>query len=79
MENERNLNLRQFVHDVNLVRRQNKNKWWTWRGVVNGESVTIKAYNTWVQRMDVDGMASSGPHECCVEDFKKFIRFRLGG
>jgi len=79
MENERNLNLKQFVHDVNLVRRNNKNSWWTWRGVVNGESVTIKAYNTWVQRMDVDGMVSSGPHECSVGEFSKFVRFRLGG
>ena len=77
MENEYNLTTTQFVHDANLVRRDNKDKWWAWRGYVNGQCVTIKAYNTWVQRMEVDGMVSSGPQDTCVSDFKSFIRSRV--
>ena len=73
------MTLEQFVTEVNKTRRANKDKWWVWCGVVNGEEVSIKAYNTWVQRMDVDGMASSGPMDCTVKDFNKFIKFRLGG
>lgn len=73
------MTLKEFVTEVNKVRRANKNSWWSWSGVVNGESVTIKAYSTWVQRMDVDGMSSTGPHDCTVGEFNKFIKFRLGG
>lgn len=62
-----------FVSLVNFERRKAKGSWYQWGGVVNGKSVVLKAYRTWVQVLRVEGLSSTGPMDCTVKAFKEFL------
>lgn len=64
-----------FVELCNKKRRENKNNWVVLMENVNGKIVEYKAYNTWVQILRIEGCEYklSGPMDCKVRDFDKFL------
>lgn len=45
----------EFVKQINSLRLQNKNKWYTYQGTVNNKTVALKGYGTWLQGSLSDG------------------------
>lgn len=71
--NIQNLNTQEFVKLINSLRLENKNKWYTWQGVVNGKTVIIKAYGTWLQIFKVDGLHIPTIMDIKVSEFKTVL------
>lgn len=71
--NTQNLNTRDFVKLINSLRLENKNKWYTWQGIVNNKTVFIKAYGTWLQIFKVDGLHIPAIMDIKVSEFKKVL------
>lgn len=63
----------EFVHSVNTLRKNNKNKWYNWQGIVNGVDIRLKGYNTWIQRIEVTTSIDSNYPDCTVKQFKSFL------
>lgn len=63
-----------FVKTINKLRTSNKNKWYTWTGVVDGNDVKLKGYNTWLQVFKVKGIEYGGPMEVPVSKFKQLLK-----
>lgn len=66
-------NTDEFVKEINTIRLSNKDKWFTWSGMVNGYEVSLKAFNTWVQVINVGMVKESGPMDCTPKEFKQFL------
>lgn len=68
-----NLNTTDFIKTVNNLRLTNKDNWYTWQGIVNNKTVRLKAYKTWLQLFEVDGLRIPTVMEISVADFKKLL------
>ena len=68
-----NLNTIDFVKTLNTIRLQNKGKWYTWAGAVNGKMVQIKGYATWLQVFKINGSFVPTCSDISVSDFKKLL------
>ena len=68
-----NLNTTDFVKTINSLRLANKNKWYTWTGLVNGKMIQIKAYATWLQIFKVDNISVPTCSDSSVTEFKKVL------
>ena len=68
-----NLNTTDFIKTVNQLRLANKNNWYTWQGIVNDKTVRLKAYKTWLQIFEVDGLSIPTVMDISVTDFKKLL------
>lgn len=68
-----NLNTTDFIKTVNQLRLANKNSWYSWQGTVNNKTVRLKAYKTWVQIFEVDGLRIPTVMEISVTEFKKLL------
>jgi hypothetical protein len=62
-----------IVKELNVLRKTNKNKWVYDVCVYNGKCVSYKAYNTWVQDLNVDGVRYSSGMELSVKDYMAFL------
>jgi len=62
------------VKELNALRKTNKNKWVTGIFVRDGKSIGYKAYNTWVQVLDVDGVRYSSGMDISVKDYIAFLK-----
>lgn len=69
----------EYLKKVNAERLANKGRWVNGTEQVNGVKVGIKAFDTWVQVMQIgergapNSIRSSGPMDCSVADYKAFI------
>jgi len=63
----------QFVKHINSLRRSNKNQWYTFSGTVNGKSVSLKAFGTWIQVIVVDGVRNGFPSDITVRQFNESL------
>ena len=63
-----------FVKEINNLRLQNKNKWYTYQGTVNNKNVALKGYNTWLQILQVDGLTVPTVTDISVSEFKQTLR-----
>ena len=68
-----NLNTTDFIKTVNGLRLANKNSWYTWQGIVNNKTVRLKAYKTWLQIFEVDGLRIPTVMDISVGEFKKLL------
>ena len=68
-----NLNTSDFIKTVNHLRLANKNSWYSWHGIVNNKTVRLKAYKTWLQIFEVDGLRIPAVMDISVTDFKKLL------
>lgn len=59
-----------FVKQVNTLRLANKNRWYSWQGIVNNKTIVIKGFNTWLQLFIVDGLQCGNCADRSVKDFK---------
>ena len=66
-----NLNTQDFIKTVNALRLSNKNSWYTWSGIVNGKTVQLKGFKTWLQLLYVNGLQCGNCSDRSVKDFKQ--------
>ena len=64
------MNTQDFIKEINALRLVNKNRWYSWQGVVNNKTVVIKGFNTWLQLLFVDGLQCGNCADRSVKDFK---------
>jgi len=62
-----------FIRHINNLRKANKNKWFSWVGVVDGKNVKVKCYNTWLQILNVDGVQQNTVMDISVAEFNKTL------
>ena len=63
-----------FVKEINNLRLQNKNKWYTYQGTVNNKTVALKGYGTWLQILRVDGLTFPTVADISVTEFKQVLK-----
>lgn len=67
--------IEEFVKFVNKKRLENKNKWYyIVDTIVCGKAVEIKAFGTWMQIFNIDGMKNPSTHDLPVGKFKNCLR-----
>ena len=66
----------EFIARADKERRQNKGKWVSFTEQVDGRRIGYKAFDTWVQVLEVDGVRYSSM-DCKVREFKKFLEDSL--
>ena len=64
----------EFVKQINSLRLQNKNKWYTYQGTVNNKTVALKGYGTWLQILRVDGLTFPTVADISVTEFKQVLK-----
>lgn len=63
---------------INQERKANKNKWTFYSGVsLSGKPFKIKFYNTWVQRLEIEGKIASSGMDISVKEFNEFLEKHL--
>ncbi len=63
----------EFIKAVNALRLANKGKWYFAEYTVNGKSIQIKGYNTWLQIFRVNGINQNSIMDISVTEFKKAL------
>ena len=64
------MEVKQLVDAVNKLRLANRGKWYWFNDTVGGKVVRIKAFGTWMQIYDVDGVNCANCMERSVAEFK---------
>ena len=68
------MEVKQFVDAVNKLRLVNRGKWYWFNATVGGKAVRIKAFGTWMQIYDVDGVNCANCMERSVTEFKSDLK-----
>jgi len=63
----------EYIKLIKKARLANKNSWVNGTEEVNGAQVKIKFFQTWIQKMEVNGKNYSTPMECSVKRFNDEI------
>lgn len=58
-----------FIGNINGLRKSNKGKWVFDEGMIGNISYSYKAYETWIQRLTVNGVIFDSPSDCSVKVF----------
>ena len=73
------MEVKQFVDTVNKLRLANRGKWYWFNDTVDGKAVRIKAFGTWMQIYDVDGVDCANCMERSVVEFKSDLKSPFEG
>ena len=73
------MEVKQFVDAVNKLRLANRGKWYWFNDTVGGKAVRIKAFGTWMQIYDVDGVDYANCMERSVAKFKSDLKSPFEG
>ena len=73
------MEVKQFVDAVNKLRLANRGKWYWFNDTVGGKAVRIKAFGTWMQIYDVDGVDCANCMERSVAEFKSDLKLPFEG
>lgn len=68
------MNKVELIKHLNTLRKQNKNAWVYWNGIYNGQTVSYKAYKTWVQYLTIDGLKHSSLCDCKPTQYLEFLQ-----
>ncbi len=68
------MSVKDFVASINSLRLENKGKWYTFVGEVNGKSVSLKGFGTWLQTFNVGGVQHGGLPDIKVGAFKEALQ-----
>ena len=68
------MEVKQFVDTVNKLRLARRGKWYWFSATVEGKAVRIKAFGTWMQIYDVDGVDCANCMERSVAEFKSDLK-----
>ena len=64
-----------IVEQLNNDRKRNKDNWLVQTSIIQGVSISIKSYNTWVQGLIVNnGIRHSSNMDMKVSEFKQFLK-----
>lgn len=63
------MNTQKFVKTINNLRKPNK--WYSWSGDVNGKTIKIKGFETWLQVFIVNGRKVHSAMDISVTKFKQ--------
>jgi len=58
------------LESINRTRRAAKDQWWSWSGGVEGVSIRLKGYRTWIQRFECPQWKDSGRPDIKVGEFR---------
>lgn len=62
------------LKEINKNRKACKDNWWVYSGkTTQGEEIKIKAYNTWIQKMQIGDVKYSGGMDISVKEFSKYL------
>ncbi len=61
------MSIETIIKNWNNERKNNKNQWVFFGAILNGESVRIKSYNTFIQRIEYKNICDGGPCDCTVK------------
>ena len=61
------------METINQLRKDNKGKWYTFQGIINGKEVEVKGYDTWLQIFKVNGISNSSNMDISVKDYKQVL------
>ena len=73
------MEVKQFVDAVNKLRLANRGKWYWFNDTVEGKAVRIKAFGTWMQIYDVDGVNRANCMERSVAEFRSDLKSPFEG
>lgn len=62
---------------INKTRKENKNKWYFMQLTVNGMDISLKGYNTWIQKLIIGNMENSSGMDIKVSEFNEFLKSNL--
>jgi hypothetical protein len=62
-----------FISLFHTKRKENKNSWFTMFETIEGEAIALKAYGTWIQRLEYKGFKDSGPSDCKVKEVTAYL------
>ena len=64
-----------IVNEINKIRKNSGNSWYTHNTTYNGVNINIKGYKTWIQKMVIgNAVVGSSCMEMKVKEFKRWIR-----
>ena len=70
--------MKELIKDINNKRKANKNKWWFYSGkTLSGQDFKIKAYNTWIQRLEIGDLIYSSGMDIKVSEFNNILESNL--
>jgi len=69
-----NLDTVEFIQRVNACRLAAEGGWYAWQGKVNNHWIRVKAYKTWLQIAECDGLKNSFPMDISVGKFKECLQ-----
>lgn len=68
------MNTEKFVEHINKLRLANKNTWFCDKGTVNGKAYEIKCFNTYAQKLYIDGIDFSTSGDMKIRHFKEALQ-----
>jgi len=71
------MNTQKAIYTINKKRLNNKNKWYVLQLNVNGVDISLKGYNTWIQRLEIGNLNYSSGMGISVSEFKNFLQDTL--
>lgn len=67
-----------LLKDINRVRKTNKDSWYFISGqTTSGMNFKIKAFNTWIQKLEIGDLTYSSGMDIKVSEFNDFLRSNL--
>jgi glucan phosphorylase len=70
---DQNLDAPSFQTLINKTRKANKDRWYAFVGNVEGKQVSLKGFNTWLQRYTVDGLHQPNTMDISVKQFNDVL------
>ena len=67
----------EFITLFHAKRKASKNSWFLLREEIDGNEVALKAFGTWIQRLEYKGWKDSGPSDCKVKDVTTYLENTL--
>lgn len=71
------MNKQELINHLNKLRKNNKNSWVFYTGIFDEQTITYKAFNTWVQILDIGNNGKtwrySSAMELSVKDYLTFL------
>ena len=59
----------EIIKAINQERKAAGNNWFTFSATYQGKLLQLKAYKTWVQRIEYNGWTDSGVYDISVKQF----------
>jgi len=65
--------MEQLIKAFNKERKGNQGKWLSFTGDIDGEPVSIKSFDTWIQVATYKGRRDGSPAGCTVKQLNEWL------